>query len=363
MSAPIDNNDASTPLEETTQHPLPIETDDDTPDNTLTTIMMYQHLPPIGDPFDIYRGHSPPPPSIDKTRSMSIMRLFELFRLHKEGHMWKVGSPWIEVPLLQDELQDLKEVLWEDVSLFDYVYCRVWHEYDFEAKKMIIRYQDNHHYAIFIDRILSDIYTQLCEIRKSDDRAAARIVDDVWLDVTSLKNGLFHRADVAIRHLPDGYQLYPRVMVEALFPPKRKSMPHLIHRLITESQGRIRLAIGFNIVNWGSKKATVSTWQPEITGDADGKKIWTCKQKLRDDCFRSEDGSAVEGNLIFFWLKDFCSPDNDRGRIAGLDIPISIPYSKLAEYLDYAERKFTESEQRERAEGRREIATTRRPMM
>ncbi|KAH0556801.1 hypothetical protein GP486_005410 [Trichoglossum hirsutum] len=115
MSVPIDN-DASTSLEETTtqQHPSPIDDDDDEDYDNYDN---YDN-----DDYDNASTASPEEPLPPPSRSMSVARILELYRLHGEQRMREVGSSWIEVPLLRDELEELKEALWQDESLLDYVY-------------------------------------------------------------------------------------------------------------------------------------------------------------------------------------------------------------------------------------------------
>ncbi|KAH0556367.1 hypothetical protein GP486_005713 [Trichoglossum hirsutum] len=213
-------------------------------------------------------------------------------------------------------------------------------EYDKEESKMIIRYT-NHPYATFINRVISDIIMQLVKIGGSDNVAAAKIAEGVWPYISWYGPG--RCADAAIRH---DSERFPRVVIEVLFPSKRNYLPYLIHDHIVGSQGRTRSVIGLDIVHRGSKKATVSVWQSGSTRSDDGEEVLISEQTLKDHCFRSEDGSAVkEGSLILFRLGDFLNPDDADG-IAGSDnIPISIPYSKLARYLDCTERESARAEE------------------
>ncbi|KAH0556800.1 hypothetical protein GP486_005409 [Trichoglossum hirsutum] len=278
-------------------------------------------------------------------------------------------------------------------------------EYDYEDEKLIIRYP-NHYYGSFINLIVNDIATQLFDIKhgyddvqhRCNDGAAAEIARCVWmyeasrvaipLDELSAElnaNGLIyhsnletdlrmygpHRyADAVIRYsclgLPDPH--FPRIVIEASFPPKRKYLPYLAYDYIAISQGRIELVVGLDIGHWGSKKASVSMWQPRSTMmmvKEFGPVSRHSRMILRESSltitlqyFRLEDGSAVEEGSLTFQLRDFVPPEA-ADRIAGLDIPISIPYSKLAQYLDFAERNYALRERwREQPE-----MPTRRPMM
>ncbi|KAH0556448.1 hypothetical protein GP486_005641 [Trichoglossum hirsutum] len=341
MSASIDN-DVSIPLEVTAERPPPIDDD--------ASFSFFSLEDTVS--FTTQATPSPPPPPV-KTRSMSIARLLELYRLHKEGCMWEVGSPWIEVPLLYEEYHELKAILEKNDSLARYVKGSVRQEYDYKARKMIVQYPDNHHYSIFINRVVNDIVEQLHKIHKSDNKEAARIAENIWLFVASeamTTNEWNHDADVVFLSGSSEYPNHPRVVIEASFPPKRKYLPHLVHEHMSNVE--IELVIGLDIDHWGSKKASVSIWRS--TSRRDGN-----KQTLKDDYFRLDDGSAAEEGSLTFQLRDFLGPWEERRGRAGLDIPISIPYSKLAEYLDHAEREFAERAQRER----RGIAVARRPMM
>ncbi|KAH0556802.1 hypothetical protein GP486_005411 [Trichoglossum hirsutum] len=331
MSTPIDNNDASsTPLEDTTQR------------------------------------HPPPTPSIAaETRSMSVARIFELFRQHKKGLFWEVGSAWVEVPLLYEEYCELEQAMEKDDDIWGCVQGKIRYEYDYAARKMVIRYP-NHHYYTFIREIINDITNQLMHVRSSDNEAAG-VAKNVLLlgSVNMTEYQQEHYADASFRHTTFFNHIKRwvfRIVIEVSFPPKRKYLPYLAHDYIVKSKGNVDLVVGLDIDHWGSKKASVSMWRSRSTRrDGNGEEVWTCEQTLKNDYFRSEDGSAVEEGSLAFQLRDFVPPwTTDAYQIAGLDIPISIPYSKLAEYLDYAERKSAESEQWRERHG---IPAARRPMM
>ncbi|KAH0556803.1 hypothetical protein GP486_005412 [Trichoglossum hirsutum] len=272
---------------------------------------------------------------------MSVARLLELYRLHQEGRFWKLGSPWIEVPLLPEEYEELRAQLKNDRGLWCYVKEEIQQEYDREARKITIRYPGHHSYVAFTCRIINDIIRQLIEIQDGHDDVAD-IARDIWPRVQSyvLLHGTVHYPDASFLFESDDF---PRMVIEVSSPLKRKYLPYLAHDYIAGSRGNIELVIGLNIDHWGSKKASISVWRPGSTKGDDGRDVLTCVQTLKNHCFRSEDGSAVEGNLAF-QLRDFVPP-KAAYRITGMDIPIVIPYSKLTQYLDYAESRYAKDQQ------------------
>ncbi|KAH0556799.1 hypothetical protein GP486_005408 [Trichoglossum hirsutum] len=367
MSAPIDGADASTSLEETTawspwlrpayrRHPPPISGYN----NDMRDYSDYDNYDD-NDDYDNASTASPEEHLLPPLRSMSVARILELYRLHREGRIGEVGSSWIEVPLLYEEYEDLEEaVAEEDEGICYYVRKKVRPRYNFETEKMVI-HSPRHHYATdFVKDIVHDIHKQLRKIGRSENKAVAEVANAITRRIASRVND--HYPDAVFRYRLPGCGIYqgfpPRIVIEALFPPKRKYLPNLVYDYIVGSSN-IELVVGLDIHHWGSKKASVSMWRQGRTRGDDGKEVRTCEQTLKDDYFRSEDGSAVEEGSLTLQLRDFVHPEYV-DQIAGLDIPISIPYSKLAQYLDCAERDYA---LRERQREERGMPTRRRPMM
>ncbi|KAH0559989.1 hypothetical protein GP486_003491 [Trichoglossum hirsutum] len=111
------------------------------------------------------------------------------------------------------------------------------------------------------------------------------------------------------------------LLIKCRTPKKRNALLYLADDYITASEGNIGMVIGLDIKYRRTKE--------------DGKMVRICEQTLRNDCFRSEDRSAVERNLVL-QLGDFVLPQVT-DRIVGLNIPITIMYNSLAQYLEEAE--------------------------
>ena len=84
-----------------------------------------------------------------------------------------------------------------------------------------------------------------------------------------------------IRHAPDITYLhkearYPGVIIEVSYGQNIKDLRRLAHNYLVESQGSVRFVAGLDLDYGGSKIATLSVWQPELTDSPlDGRKeLW-----------------------------------------------------------------------------------------
>ncbi|KAH0562081.1 hypothetical protein GP486_003221 [Trichoglossum hirsutum] len=261
-----------------------------------------------------------PPPSSEK-QSAAVWRVLNLF----QSNNGKVGSPWINIPLSLEDYEKLQKALGRDKTLR--------YDYDPGTKKITIRMPTPTH-DLFIAEVVKDILFQLQTISRSPDEAVAEIARDVkWQNMSFIQLGQVRRSpDASFRHKKE---YFPRIVIEVSYSQKRNDLLYLADDYITESKGNIGMVIGLDIEYRRTKEATVSIWRPGSIIDDDGKTVRICEQTLRNDRFRSEDGSAVEGSLVL-QLGDFVLPQV-ADRIAGLNIPITITYNSLAQYLEEAE--------------------------
>jgi len=130
---------------------------------------------------------------------------------------------------------------------------------------------------------------------------------------------------------------WPGVILELSYPSKKKALPYLADDYILETDGNIRMLVGFYL-DTETKKGTISTWQPLFKKDEQGVIIELEAALVRDEeVFRDKYGNAnmdPESGLHLD-LEDFGTIDLTVNLIS--EVPIFVDSSTLCLCLARAE--------------------------
>ncbi|QSZ31890.1 hypothetical protein DSL72_001459 [Monilinia vaccinii-corymbosi] len=155
-----------------------------------------------------------------------------------------------------------------------------------------------------------------------------------------------HDPDEQFRH---SLAQYPSVVLEVSHSEKRKDLPRLADEYILGSDGNITMLIGVDIDYRGTKKSTLSIWQPQIIRNGDGEMELVAVQTVTDQILRHEDGrpNTCEDAGLHLQLQDFAPKSVVKEYKQPMNETIFIPAITLCSYLERAEEACARVKRRE----------------
>lgn len=218
--------------------------------------------------------------------------------------------------------------------------------YDYDSKHGILvsRMPSNLH-ASFISSVSSEIMMRLRDIGRGGDPVSMAFAKDIhsagcaWIDLVGTEE---EDGKPKLRRSPDQWFRHRKahwagVIVELSYPEKRRAVPHLADDYILDTDGNVRIVVGFDL-DTVTKKATISTWRPLIkkSGNSEPDEL-EATLVIDNEVFRDESGNP--------------NPDPDAGLRLGLedfaptclteDLPpgnsIFIDAKTLCQFLSFAE--------------------------
>ena len=130
---------------------------------------------------------------------------------------------------------------------------------------------------IFTELVVQEIWSQLENAR--GDKEVAAVVDLVRSEATS-DVYLYGHGSINNRypkHTPDASfaradSQYPSIVIETSYSQQHKDLARLADDYICGSNGNISVVLGLDIeYGVGSKRASVSVWQPRVAPDPENK--------------------------------------------------------------------------------------------
>lgn len=169
-----------------------------------------------------------------------------------------------------------------------YIFANVGHDrYDYfpSTQRLVLRMLTIVHETIIFS-VVEELYLQLRSIARSQNRSAvfAREVEpggSATIDFADSEYGR-HDPDAQFRH---SRAQYPGVVIEVSYSQKRHDLARLADDYILGSDGDIRIVVGLDVEYRGSKKATLSVWQPEIITNEGGEKELVAVQTVVDQVY------------------------------------------------------------------------------
>ncbi|KAF7855403.1 hypothetical protein EAF04_010146 [Stromatinia cepivora] len=277
-------------------------------------------------------------PPADKKITLQIVQEIKRRRVGRST----CKNPWREYELNAEEYAEVLRLIERDESLAGFVKHKLRYDYFPFAKKLILR-RPLYVQEVFKARIVENLQQQLTSIASGNSRSA-----DFAKDVGSGGSATITFADSDYgRHDPDNQfghlrAQYSGVIIEVSFPQKRKYMNRLADEYILGSDSNIHVMIGIDIEYQGSKKVTLSVWQPKVVPNEDGILELVAAKTVIDEIIRDENGnpnkSAQAG--LHLPLKDF-APGTLVAHYESKDEPMKeslcISASTLCGYLESVE--------------------------
>ncbi|KAF5021479.1 hypothetical protein F66182_6479 [Fusarium sp. NRRL 66182] len=147
-----------------------------------------------------------------------------------------------------------------------------------------------------------------------------------------------------LRRQPDGQfrfegAEFPGVVIEVSYSQDGKQLSKLAKQYINYSEGNIKAVICVDI-NYGNTQSTVSLWKSQFNPDPESNDpddyILDYEQAIEAQPFRTADGKPLNPeSTLTLYLHDF-APDQSCQDIP--NIPISISFAKICEFLNRAEK-------------------------
>jgi len=132
---------------------------------------------------------------------------------------------------------------------------------------------------------------------------------------------------------------WPGIIIEVSYSIKTKDLPKLADRYILDSDGNVKVVIGFDIeyqrpnqTQAKSREAVFSVWEPEYIQNDRGDLELVAVQKIKDQPFRDAQGNPVSSPDLSLRLSSFATYNLSRA-IINHDQLINISTNKLCEYL------------------------------
>ncbi len=218
------------------------------------------------------------------------------------------------------------------------------YNYDSERACLVSRRPTVLH-SCFMSLVAREIITRIHEIAESDDLASSSFAKNIHgmgsarLDLlgTEQQEGkpkMRRDPDYSFKH----YEArWPGVVLELSYPAKRRALPHLADDYLLETNGDIRILVGLDL-DTVTKRATISTWQPQFKRNEQGVITEMEAALVRDEeVFRDKYGNAnadPEAGLHLD-LEDFGPTDLTVDLIA--EVPIFVDSARLCLLLAQAE--------------------------
>ncbi|EMT69273.1 hypothetical protein FOC4_g10000585 [Fusarium odoratissimum] len=155
-----------------------------------------------------------------------------------------------------------------------------------------------------------------------------------------------------LRRQPDGqFRLegakYPGLVFEVSYSQDKKQLSKLARQYIHYTDGNIKAVICIDI-NYGNTQSTISLWKPRFDRDPESDDpdafVLVIEQNIKEKPFRTAGGEPLNtGSVLTLYLHDF-APDQSCQGIP--NIPISISFATICEFLERAEKAQKDRESR-----------------
>ncbi|KAF8848423.1 hypothetical protein BDZ45DRAFT_732937 [Acephala macrosclerotiorum] len=270
--------------------------------------------------------HAPlTPPPTDPKPSTRALQVLSVLRNLKDGRSNPIlDQPWHAIRLQPGGYKEVQKLVEADGALSIYVNNKVRYDYWPHSRKLILRMPTRLHES-FIGSVARDIDHQL-RLIASGNGPSAEFARDVEDDRSSRLSFKISDNEIS-RHEPDSsfYHIkakWPGVIFEISYTQKRPDLAKLAHVYIVESNGTSRAVVGLDIEYKGKRKQT---------------------KRATISIFRDDDGNEVPGSDLKLQLRDFATTRLLQ-QFGPLTEDITIPASKLCEYLERSEVKHGQNE-------------------
>ncbi|KAF7852606.1 hypothetical protein EAF04_010937 [Stromatinia cepivora] len=299
---------------------------------------------PLVTPPQSFISKTPPtPPLTDEKTTQAASQVVREIKRRKTGRSI-CNNAWEEYKLNEEEYTEIRLFL--------------------SAERLVLRMPSGVHER-FIWRTVNELAKQLESIASGEGRSAEFAQGLTSDNSTTLKFEGYGKHD------PDGQfahslAQYPGVVIEVSFSQKRKDLKRLADNYILGSDGNICAMVGIDIEYRGTKKVTLSVWQPQIIGNEDGVMELFAAQTVIDEVIRYEDGKWNESPQagLHLQLKDFATEDvvwNYESVNEPIKDSLFIPASFMCEYLESVEAKTAMVEAKRGIVKSRKLFANKRP--
>ncbi|KAL5583952.1 hypothetical protein FOVSG1_015303 [Fusarium oxysporum f. sp. vasinfectum] len=279
-----------------------------------------------------------PPATAERTRRSSAdglpQSLVDFKRKAETGDL----SPLTSISLSEDDYNSARERIESAFLRFDFeprpgrIILRmpspthdtfVWSVTSTIFEEILSVGRENEAVRGFTSKILSSGSSRIF-LDLDDDEAEAEEVNKVQAQMRRQPDAQFQHKDAAL----------PGVVIEVSYTQDAKRLPRIAKEYIHHSDGDIKVAVCIDI-NSGSE-STISLWKPRFTSEEDSDEVTMhIEQVVQSHPFRTANGSPMNrDSKLTLNLHDF-APDELSQDYP--NIPISIPYSKICDFLNMAE--------------------------
>ncbi|CAD6440521.1 768bddba-f0ab-45bd-bee9-c71a10b72206 [Sclerotinia trifoliorum] len=289
-----------------------------------------------------------PPPTNEKATKTTSQVLLEIKR-RKIGRSI-CNNAWEEYELNVEEYIELLRSIRRNKSLQGFVEDKLRYDYFPFAKRFVLRMPLRVH-ETFIFKIVDELAQQLKFITSGKGQSAEFAKKIESHNSTTLKFEDYSKHD------PDGQfkhsrAQHPGVVIEVSFSQKWKYLNRLADAYILGSDGGTRVMVGIDVEYRGTKKVTLSVWQPQLIGIENGEIELRVIQTVKDEIIRDENGEWNKSSQagLHLQLKD-SAPKRIVSNFESVDGPMKdslfISTHSLCEYLEFAEADTTMIEAKE----------------
>ncbi|KAJ5096708.1 hypothetical protein N7456_007429 [Penicillium angulare] len=288
-------------------------------------------------PASLLEDFLTPPLIAEKPLSRSGARVLNCFKLHRAGVR---PQPWWQHRLPPGDYSKVLNVLVRDENLQNYVEDKV--RYDYEPRHSYLSFRmPSPVHNIFCAGIAEEVLRQLKQFEQTEGcadfakeivhLATSRLI--IPTEMADEKQTYARREpDASFKHRP---ARFPGVIIEMCYSQKSKAISRLADEYILDTDGSVNAVIGLDVDYIGSKKATLTVWQPEYT-IVDGIEELQATAVIDALAFRTDAGLPTDGVTLRIPLKNFATENLTKGD-TNLNKGIYITSTQLCEFLLRAE--------------------------
>ncbi|KAH9203589.1 hypothetical protein DL95DRAFT_418924 [Leptodontidium sp. 2 PMI_412] len=271
----------------------------------------------------------------------AVASAFQILRQH-QNHC--SIDPWTLIPLKPTHYERFLEQLKQYPVLLSHVENKLRFDYDPISMLLSVRMPTPVH-DFFTASVADEISKQLEGISHRGDSSAEY--------AARIANGGCARIFLKEDNPDGGTRVVHRREPDAQFQHRDAEYPGVVlEDYIQYSNGDIKVVIGIDIKYSNTKEATLSVWRPRyIREDGEELEILEAEARVTSQAFRAGDGSFDNlTNVLRLSLDDFATDELSSNRQFGDSTDVTIPYEKLAQFLNTAEEM---QESREPSQGSR----------
>ncbi|OBS16910.1 hypothetical protein FPOA_12546 [Fusarium poae] len=276
------------------------------------------------------QGLPPSPPASDERKRAPIVDELpqDIVDLKRKYEIGGEVSPLTSFPLSKEDYTRLRPKLEATFRRFDY---------EPQHERIIFRMPSRIH-DIFAQFIQDAIFNALSELGHNNENVrpfTTKIVKAATSDIFTFDND----DPVAKQRSPDAQFIHigaqqPSVVVEVAASQDAKQLSKLAKGYIHDTWGDIKAVLCFALNK--PDGSTISVWKPKYeTEQGSDEPELTYEQVVQSQPFRTPDKNPInQDNKLVLDLHDFAPCQLCEGYS---NLPISIPFTKLYDILDYAE--------------------------